>query len=75
MNAGSAQQCARRIGTLYVITIVAGGFGESHVPNMLLIANDLAHKEERVEPTRGVESRYEFSIPVESPATLRLRLG
>jgi hypothetical protein len=42
MNAGTAQQYARWIGALYLITIVAGGWGESHVPNQLLIVNDLA---------------------------------
>ena len=42
MNAGTAQLYARWIGVLYVVTIVAGGWGESHVPNTLLIANDVA---------------------------------
>lgn len=42
MNAGTAQRYARWVGALYLITIVAGGWGESHVPNTLLIANDLA---------------------------------
>jgi len=48
MNAGTAQQYARWIGVLYLITIVAGGWGESHVPNSLLIANDLAGTAQRV---------------------------
>jgi hypothetical protein len=48
MDARRAQQYARWIGTLYLITIVAGGFGESHVPNTLLIANDLAGTAQRV---------------------------
>ncbi|WP_263381296.1 DUF4386 domain-containing protein [Granulicella arctica] len=42
MNARTAQQYARWIGVLYLITIVAGGWGESHVPDTLLLANDLA---------------------------------
>jgi hypothetical protein len=54
MNAGTAQQYARWIGVLYVITIVAGGFGESHVPNTLLIANDLAGTAHRVASSVGI---------------------
>ncbi len=47
MNSARAQLYARWIGVLYLITIVAGGWGESHVPDTLLLANDLtgtAHK-------------------------------
>jgi hypothetical protein len=54
MNAGTAQQYARWIGALYVISIVAGGFGESHVPNTLLIANDLAGTAQRVASSVGI---------------------
>jgi hypothetical protein len=54
MNAGTAQQYARWIGVLYAITIVAGGWGESHVPNMLLIANDLAGTAQRVASSVGI---------------------
>ncbi len=42
MNARTAQRYARWVGVLYLITIVAGGWGESHVPDTLLLANDLA---------------------------------
>jgi hypothetical protein len=41
MNAGTAQQYAWWAGSLNIISIVAGGFGESHVSGTLLIANDL----------------------------------
>jgi len=54
MNAGTAQQYARWIGVLYVITILAGGWGESHVPNTLLIANDLAGTAHRVASSVGI---------------------
>jgi hypothetical protein len=54
MNAGTAQQYARWIGILYLITIVAGGWGESHVPNTLLIANDLAGTAQRVASSVGL---------------------
>ena len=54
MNAGTAQQYARWIGALYIITIVAGGWCESHVPNTLLIANDLAGTAQRVASSAGI---------------------
>jgi hypothetical protein len=47
MESRTAQLYARWIGALYLITIFAGGFGESYVPNTLLLSNDLvgtAHK-------------------------------
>ena len=47
MNSERAQQYVRWVGVLYLITIVAGGWGESYVPDRLLLANDLtgtAHK-------------------------------
>jgi hypothetical protein len=54
MNAGTAQQYARWIGAMYVITIVAGGWGESYVPNTLLIANDLDGTVHRVASSVGI---------------------
>jgi hypothetical protein len=54
MNAGTAQQYARWIGTLYVISVVTGGFGESHVPNTLLVANDLAETAHRMASSVGI---------------------
>ena len=42
MKAGTAQQYARWIGALFLVSIVAGGWGESYVPDKLLLANDLA---------------------------------
>ena len=54
MNASTAQQYARWIGVLYIVTIVAGGWGESHVPNTLLIANDVAGTAQRVAASPGL---------------------
>ena len=54
MNAGTAQQYARWIGVLYIVTIVTGGWGESHVPNTLLIANDVAGTAQRVAASLGL---------------------
>jgi Domain of unknown function (DUF4386) len=42
MNSRTAQQYARWIGVLYLISLLAGGWGESYVPNKLLLAKDLA---------------------------------
>ena len=42
MDAHTAQQYARWIGALFLVSIVAGGWGESYVPDKLLLANDLA---------------------------------
>lgn len=47
MNSERAQQYARWVGVFYLITIVAGGWSESYVPDRLLLATDLsgtAHK-------------------------------
>ena len=54
MNAGTAQQYARWTGILYLITIVAGGWGESHVPNTLLLAKNLAGTAQRVASSVGL---------------------
>ena len=54
MTANTAQQYARWIGVLYLISIVAGGYGESYVPNQLLLANDLAGTAHRVGSSVGV---------------------
>ena len=48
MNSATAQHYARWIGVLYLITILAGGWGESYVPGTLLQANDLAGTAHRV---------------------------
>lgn len=48
MNANTAQQYARWIGVLYFISMVTGAWGESHVPDALLIANDLAGTAQRM---------------------------
>ena len=71
MNAGTAQHYARWIAVLYIVTIVAGGWGESHVPNTLLIANDVAGLR------NGWLLRWDFFGPAlprtssKLPATLR----
>ena len=54
MNADTARQYARVIGVLYVVTIVTGGWGESHVPNTLLINNTVAGTAHQVASSIGL---------------------
>ena len=54
MNADAAKQYARVIGVLYVVTIVTGGWGESHVPNMLLTNNSVAATAQHVAGSIGL---------------------
>jgi hypothetical protein len=71
MNAVTAQQYARWVGVLYIVTIVAGGWGEAHVPNTLLMANDVAGTAQRVASSLGL---FGLALPRTSsklPATLR----
>jgi hypothetical protein len=71
MNAVTAQQYARWVGVLYIVTIVAGGWGEAHVPNTLLMANDVAGTAQRVASALGL---FGLALPRTSsklPATLR----
>ncbi len=53
MNADTAQRYARWVGCLYVLTIVAGGWGESYVPSMLLIGDDVAGTAHRLASSLG----------------------
>ena len=54
MGAQAARRYARWIGILYVVTIVAGGWGESQVPSSLLIANNVAGTAHRVSTSLAV---------------------
>ena len=54
MDSRTAQQYARWIGALYLITIFAGGWGESHVPGTLLLSNDLAGTAQKVASSVGL---------------------
>jgi hypothetical protein len=76
MNAGTAQQYARCIGVLYLISIVAGGWGESHVPGTLLIANDLAGTAHKLANSVGLfrSSFAAYLIEAASGITLNVLL-
>src|SRR5580658_581772 len=54
MNAGTARKYGWWIGALYVITIIAGGWGEAYVPNTLLLANDVAGTAHKVASSVGL---------------------
>jgi Domain of unknown function (DUF4386) len=76
MNAGTAQQYARWIGFLYLVLLVAGGWGESHVPNTLLIANDLVGTARQMASSTGVfrSSFAAYLIEAASDITLNVLL-
>jgi hypothetical protein len=54
MDASRAQRYARWTGALLVLTVVAAAFGESIVPQSLLISNDLAGTAHRVASSVGI---------------------
>lgn len=54
MDGRTAQQYARWIGVLYLVSIVTGGWGESHVPDVLLVANSVGGTAERVASSVGL---------------------
>ena len=54
MNADTAKQYARMVGALYIVTMVTGGWGESHVPNTLLTNNSVAGTAHQVASSIGL---------------------
>jgi len=54
MNARDAQRCVRLAGWLILISIFAGGFGESYVPGKLLAGHDFAETAHRVAASVGL---------------------
>ena len=54
MNAETAQRYARWIGALYIITIISAGWGEAHVPNVLLLADDVAGTARKIASSVGL---------------------
>jgi Domain of unknown function (DUF4386) len=54
MNARDAQRYVRVAGWLILISIFAGGFGESYVPGKLLAAHDVAETAHRVAASVGL---------------------
>ena len=54
MNVETAQRYARGAAVLYIVTIIAGGWGEAHVPSTLLLANDVAGTAQKVASSMGL---------------------
>jgi hypothetical protein len=54
MDAATAQRYARWIGVLYIATILSAGWGEAHVPNVLLLADDVAGTAHKVATSVGL---------------------
>jgi hypothetical protein len=54
MNARDAQRYTRLAGVLFVVSIFAGGFGESFVPGKLIAANDMVETAHRMAASVGL---------------------
>jgi hypothetical protein len=54
MNARDAQHYARVAGILLIVSILAGGFGESYVPGKLMVASDIAETARRMAASLGL---------------------
>ena len=54
MDAGTARRYGRWVGILYVITLIAGGWGEAHVPSTLLLADDVVGTAHKVASSLGL---------------------
>ena len=74
MNADTARQYARVIGVLYVGTIVTGGWGESHVPNTLLINNSMAGTAHQVATSIGLFRASFAAYLIEASCDLTLNV-
>ncbi len=74
MDAGTAQQYARWIGALLLVSIVAGGWGESYVPDKLLLANDLAGTAHQMASSVGRFRSSFAAYPVEVACDITLNV-
>jgi hypothetical protein len=69
MDATTAQRSARWIGALYILSIFAGLYGESIVPQKLHMANDLAGTAHRMVTSVGLFRTASPSTSSKTPAT------
>ena len=74
MNANTAKLYARVIGALYIITIVTGGWGESHVPNTLLINSTVAGTAHQLASSIGLLRASFASYLIEASCDITLNV-
>ena len=74
MNADTAKQYTRVVGALYIITIVTGGWGESHVPSTLLINNNVAGTAHQVASSIGLFRASFASYLIEAACDITLNV-
>ena len=72
MNANEASRYARVAGVLVAISLVAGGFGESFVPEKLLVAGDFRETGLRVAASLGIFRAGFVSYMIEAACDLSL---
>lgn len=72
MNPRDAQRYARVAGVLLIVSLVAGGFGESYVPGKLIAANDLAETARRMASSVGLFRASFASYLIEATCDLSL---
>jgi hypothetical protein len=72
MTAPEAQRYARLAGLLLLVSLVAGGFGESYVPAKLLAATDIAETARRVASSLGLIRASFAAYLVEAACDLTL---
>ncbi len=72
MNARDAQRYTRVAGVLLVVSIFAGGFGESYVPGKLIATNDLVETAHRIAASVGLFRASFASYLVEAACDVSL---
>ncbi len=72
MNARDAQRYARVAGVLLVVSLLAGGFGESFEPGKLMAANDIAETARRMAASVGLFRASFASYLIEAMCDLSL---
>lgn len=74
MDGGTARKYGQWIGILYVITLIAGGWGEAHVPNSLLLADDVAGTAHKMASSVGLFRASFIAYLVEAACDITLNV-
>ena len=72
MNARDARRYAQTAGILLVVSVLAGGFGESYVPGKLIAANDFAETARRMTDSIGLFRASFASYLIEAACDISL---